>query len=311
MGGIVSLVRAQGSPENIRDSILEALYLGANLIDFKLDSVKSVAIKPNLCYYWDANTGYTTDPRIVAGIIDWVREECGKDVNIKVVEADASAMRTKYAFLILGYEKLAREKQVKLFNLSDDILIEKDVNVNRRKISFKVPQLLLKSDLYINVPKLKIMRATKITCAMKNVFGCIGAPRKVVYHPFLNEAIVGINKILHPHLTIVDGLVGLGRFPVRLDLIMEGIDSFSVDWVASQIAGYDPSRVDFLKIALKEKLGNPDGIVTRGESVAEFKEIFPRASLTSSNHWWSIQFWMLKLYSRIVGDVVPPVLQDE
>jgi uncharacterized protein (DUF362 family) len=307
MGSIVSLVRVQSSVEDIRNSIPRAL----DLIDFKLNSsVKSAAIKPNLCYYWDSDTGYTTDPRVVAGIIDYVRERWGKDVDIKVVEADASAMRTKYAFPVLGYEKLAKEKNVELFNLSDDVLVEKTVHVNKREISFKVPELLLKADLFVNVPKLKIMRATKITCAMKNIFGCMGYRRKVVYHPFLEEAIVGINKILRPHVTVVDGLVALGRFPVKLGLIMAGADPFSVDWVASQIMGYEPSGVGFLKIAMREKFGNPNGITTCGENVAEYKRVFPRENFISSKYLWGIQFWLLKAYQKVTGDIIPPVLED-
>ena len=307
MGSVVSLVRTQSSVEEIKNSVSEAF----DLIDFKPNgSVKSVAIKPNLCYYWEAATGYTTDPRVVAGVIDCVRERYGVDVDIKVVEADASAMRTKYAFPVLGYERLAEEKKVELFNLSNDGLEEKTVHVNHRGISFKVPQILLKSDLFINVPKLKIMRATKITCAMKNVFGCIGIPRKVVYHSLLEEAIVGINKILRPHLTIVDGLVALGRFPVKLGLIMASVDPFSIDWVASQIMGYNPSKVGFLKVAMKEKLGNLDGITTSGESVAEFQKIFPKESFISSKWLWGIQFWLLKAYRKIVGDVIPPALEE-
>jgi uncharacterized protein (DUF362 family) len=306
MGSTISLVRSH-SVEDIKTSVSEAL----RLIGFKSnDAVKSVTIKPNLCYYWDTTTGYTTDPRVVAGVIDYVRTRFGADVNIKVVEADASAMKTKYAFGVLGYEKLAKEKKIELFNLSNDDLLEKTVQVGNREISYKVPQLLLKSDLFINVPKLKIMRTTKITCAMKNIFGCIGFPRKLVYHKFLNEAIVGINKVLHPHVTVVDGLIALGRFPVKLGLIMAGIDPFSVDWVVSQIAGVKPSRVKFLKIASKEGLGDPHGIATYGESVAEFARIFPKENFTSSDYWWGLQFWLLGAYRKIAGDIIPPFLEE-
>lgn len=306
MGSVVSLVRTQSSEEEIENSLAESL----DLINFKSNvPVKSVAIKANLCYYWNAATGYTTDPRVVAEIIDCIRERYGVKTNIRVVEADATAMRTKHAFLMLGYEKLAKEKNVELFNLSNDSVNEKKVQVNGREITFKIPQLLLESDLFINVPKLKTMRATHITCALKNIFGCIASPRKIVYHSFLNEAIVGINKILHPHLTIVDGLIALGRFPVKLDLIMASVDPFSIDWIASQIMGYNPSKIGFLKVAMKENLGNPDGITTRGESVVTFKKIFPKENFFSSGRWWGIQFELLKLYSKIVKDVVPPILE--
>jgi uncharacterized protein (DUF362 family) len=307
VGSVVSLVRTQGSLESIKGSISEAL----SLINFNLDgSIESVVIKPNLCYYWDAATGQTTDPQVVSGIIDFVREKCGEDVDVKVVEADASAMRTKYAFTVLGYERLSQEKNVELFNLSNDSLVEKTVMVGERELSFQVPQLLLNCNLFINVPKLKVMRETKITCAMKNLFGCIGSPRKVVYHPFLDEAIVGINRVLRPHLTIVEGLVALGRFPVKLGLIMAGVDTFSIDWVASQILGYKPSKVRFLKIAMKDGIRNPEGIATRGVNVAEFKKILQKPKFTSSNYWWNAQSRLLKMYCKVVGDVVPPLLDE-
>jgi len=304
---LVSLVLSGDSEKEIRESLHKAL----SLIDFKFDKpVRSVAIKPNLCYYWNASTGYTTDTRIVSGIIDWVREKYGAKVNIKIVEADATAMRTNLAFLMLGYEKLAKIKKVDLFNLSEDSIIEKKVFINGHEIKFKIPRLLLESDLFINVPKLKIMRETYITCAMKNMFGCIASPRKIIYHPILNEAIVGINKILRPHLTIVDGLVALGRFPIKLGLIMASEDPFSIDWVASQIMGYNPYKVKILNISLREKLGDSKKILVCGENIKTFKDRFPKETFLSTKRLWKIQLRLLKLYQRIVGDIIPPILQE-
>jgi len=309
MRNIVGLVKAP-HPQD-QEGIMRSLSQVLDLIDFKAPhSVKSIVIKPNLCYYWDASTGYTTDPRLVAGIVDYARERFGGGVEIKIAEADASAMRTKHVFPVLGYDKLAREKSVELLNLSKDAHVDETVKVDNHEFQFKVPQVLVNSDLFVNVPKLKIMQATKITCAMKNVFGCIGIPRKAIYHPFLNEAIVGINKLLRPHLTIVDGLVGLGHFPRRLGLIMASVDPFSVDWVASQIMGYNPSKVKFLKLAMKENIGNPRRISTVGASVSDFAKIFPREGFLGSKRLWSTMFWLLKAYRKIVGDVVPPVLDE-
>ncbi len=306
MGSVVSLVRSDFSEKGINNSISKAL----DLISFRpRNPLKNVIIKPNLCYYWQAATGCTTDPRVVAGIIDLIRERYGMDINIQVAEADATAMRTKHAFLMLGYEKLAKEKNVELVNLSNGTLEEKTVHVNHHTITFKVPQSLLKADLFVNVPKLKIMRATRITCALKNIFGCIGLPRKIVYHSLLNEAIVGINKALHPHLTIVDGLVALGRYPVRLGLLMVGVDPFTIDCVASQIMGYNPSKIEFLKVAMKEKLVDSDGVETVGEPLTTFKKTFPKENFLSGNWLLSVQFGLLKLYKRIVNDVIPPFLE--
>jgi uncharacterized protein (DUF362 family) len=307
MGSPVSLVSTTASPGKLKDSISAAL----TGINFKPSGhVKTVVIKPNLCYYWDSSTGNTTDPKLVSAIIDYVREKFGEDVSIKVAEADASAMRTKYVFPVLGYDRLAAEKNVQLVNLSADELVETTIKVDGYDLTFKIPQILLKSDLFINVPKLKVMKASTITCAMKNLFGANGIPRKAKYHKHLYEAIVGINKILHPQLTIVDGVIALGSCPIRLDLIMAGTDTFSIDWVASQVMGFSPSRIPFLKLAIKEKVGSTEGIEIVGEKPGAYSKIFPKPRAASSKYIWGIQFALLKAYKKVSGDIIPPMLEE-
>lgn len=306
MGNLVSLVRCDPNKRNLKDSIAKAIALTG----FKPEGkVQTVIIKPNLNYYWEAATGCTTDPKVVGALIDYLRENYGDELNIKVAEADASAMRTEHVFPMLGYNELAYEKRVELFNLSKDTIKKEKVVIRGHEIEFEVPQSLMNADLFINLPKLKIMRTTKITCAMKNMFGCIATPRKFAYHPILNEAIVGINKILRPHLTLVDGLVGLGMHPIKLNLLMASVDVFSVDWVVAQIVGYNPRGVEFLKIALHEKLGSPKGISVRGEELTQFQKIFPGEGLLSQKLLWSFQFRILNLYTRVSGDVIPPFLE--
>ena len=307
MGSSVGLISVTNSKQSLKDDILNSLAL----IDYRWKSnVKSVIIKPNLCYYWNSSTGQTTDPRIVGAIIDVVREKYG-EVDIKIAEADASAMRTKHAFPVLGYTQLSEEKHVGLLNLSEDVLEEKTIKINGSQLTFKVPQALLQSDLFINVPKLKLMRQTTITCAMKNLFGCIGTPRKVKYHSLLSEAIVGMNKFLIPHLTIVDGLVALGAHPVKLNLILSGTDAFSVDYIACKVMGYNPYKVKFLNLAKKEGVGDWTGIELRGiTDLTPYAKTFPKPGIKSSNWLWKVQFSFIKAYKAVSGDIIPPALEE-
>jgi len=90
---------------------------------------------------------------------------------------------------------------------------------------------------------------------------------------------------------------------------MASVDPFSVDWVASRVMGYNPNKVEFLKIAIKEKLGNPKDIVACGENIKDLSRIFPKMSFFSSELLWNIQFRLLNCYSKIVGDVIPPLLE--
>ena len=154
------------------------------------------------------------------------------------------------------------------------------------------------------------MQITRMTCAMKNVFGCIATPRKVIYHKYLNEAIVGINKVLKPNLNVVDGLVGLGNYPARLNLIMAGPDTFSTDWVAAQVMGFNPNRLKFLRIAEKEKLGKGSSVGYVGEDPKLYRDKFPNHSIIPTEHLWSLEIGLLRLYARIVNDVLPPFIRE-
>ena len=308
MSSPVALVNSETDTTSLFNSIAKALQL----LDFDTKrKVNTVVIKPNLCYYWEASSGCTTDPRLVGALIDCLRETYGKNITIKVAEADATAMKTRHVFPVLGYDRLAREKNVELLNLSEDVLKNEKVTVNNQDFEFEIPESLKKADLFINVPKLKTMRVTKITCAMKNIFGCIATPRKFAYHPHLEEAIVGMNKILKPHLTIVDGLVALGRSPIKLNLIIGGSDAFSTDWIVAQIAGHNPRRIRFLRIAMKEGLGDPKRIVTVGDSITLYKKDFPKDSLIPQKLLWKVEFGLLKFYKRVTGDIIPPFLEEE
>ncbi len=306
MNNPVSLVKTKNGKPTKQD-VARAL----ELIEFKApENVHTVNIKSNLCYYWNASTGQTTDPELVGAIIDHLRDSYGHDLDITISEADASAMQTKIAFKLLSYEKLAKEKNVKLQNLSADTIRDVEVQVNGRKIVLKTPESLLKADLFINVAKLKVMRQVHLTCAMKNLFGAIAYPRKVVYHRTLDETIVAINKILKPHLNMVDGIVALGQVPVRLNLLMAGENAFAVDYVAAKVMGYQPSKINFLNLAAKEHLGEPRSVVVRGEKVSDYSKGFPLENNLLARVKMGAQLSLIRAYSKVSGDVIPPVLEE-
>jgi uncharacterized protein (DUF362 family) len=276
---------------------------------FNIGDVQNVAIKPNLCYYWKASTGYTTDPRIVSGIIDEIRERFGNDLDIKIVESDATGMRVKHAFTMLDYAKLSAEKEVELFNLSKDESEKIEVKVGKTELSFNLSKTLLETDLLINVPKMKVMRETHITGALKNLFGCISNARKIKYHSILNETIVGVNKVLKPEINIMDGLCALSKYPVKIDALIGSDSPYSMDYVAATIMGYDPNTIKFMQLAKENGLGDPKNIEVKGESINSFKSVFPHVNNFLYKNSFKTLLKFLKLYTYLVGDVVPPILE--
>jgi uncharacterized protein (DUF362 family) len=121
-----------------------------------------------------------------------------------------------------------------------------------------VPELFYNADLVVNVPKPKYMMDVKITCALKNIFGCNAYPRKFVYHRALNEAIVAINKLIKTDLVVVDGLVVSGKYTKKLNLVMSSTDPVALDAAASRIMGINPKSVKQIVLASREGLGSLD-----------------------------------------------------
>jgi len=276
----MSLVSLAEIRENSGDSMKQAILDSLDLIGYSFErNIKRVVIKPNLCYYWDYSTGQTTDPQFVAALIDLLREKISKDVNIVIVESDASAMKCKYAFKMLNYEKLSSEYDVKLVNLSEEETRTREVTVGTQKFQLAVPRIIEEADLKINIPKIKFtMEEIKVTCALKNIFGCNPYPKKFTYHPKLGEAIVAINKAMPFDLCIIDGNIVSGIQPQRLGLVMASRDAVAIDAAAAKIAGVNPKKMRYLQLAAKEGLGNTN-FVEKGMPLAHFKALYPKKRL--------------------------------
>jgi uncharacterized protein (DUF362 family) len=269
---LVSLVKIRSEAE-IKKGIAESL----DLIQYTWPTnIKSVVIKPNLCYYWDYTTGQTTDPRFIAKLVELIREKVSPNVNISIVESDASAMICKYAFKMLGYEKLAKDYNVKLVNLSEELCSSVHVTINKVRFRFSVPKIIQDANLKINVPKIKYtMKGIELTCALKNIYGCNPYPKKFKYHRMLAETIVALNKVMRFDLCIVDGNIVSGIQPRKLGLVMASQDPVAVDAAAAEIAGLNPRRIKYLQLAEKESIGKIS-YTPRGVPINYFKSRYPR-----------------------------------
>ena len=302
---VVSIARTGFSSPEIKNSIRGLL----DKTDLKAQNVSSILIKTNACFYWDSSTGQTTDLRVISGIIDYMRDRFGNDITIRVGEADASAMRVKHVFDVLKYDEVARQKRVELVNLSEGEKFEKEVTLAGRKILLSFSKKILESDMIINVPKMKTHPLTILTCCLKNVYGMIYESHKYRYHKYLDQAIVGANKVIRPHLNVVDGVIASARQPIKLGCLLAGTDPLAVDSISAMIMGYDPSKIPHLALARREKVGETGEITIVGEDPGKFREVFPTRNVKMEMKTVTILYSLLSAYSRVVGDIIPPSME--
>ena len=262
---------------NFKKAIEESL----KLIDFNFSkNIKKIVIKINACYYWDYTTGQTTDPVFVAALIDILREKISPDVEISLIESDASAMKCKYAYKFLGYEKIFGKSNVKLINLSEEKSDPVTVTCNGQPYEFQVPQIIKNADLKINLPKIKYtMNPIQLTCALKNIFGCNPYPQKFKLHSQLGNVIVALNKAMKFDLCIIDGNIVSGSQPCKLGLVMASTDPLAIDVASARIADLNPNKIPYFKLAKSEGIGSMN-YLEKGVSLDTFKALYPKKTFT-------------------------------
>jgi len=298
--------------ENVNELTSSIKKLFDNL-SIPLKEPRKIIIKPNLCYYWDSSTGQTTSPKLVSALIDYLRAEYPKkELEIVIAEADASAMKTKHAFKMLGYEKLSKEKKVRLLNLSSDPISNFSTKVNSNKCSLAFSQELLDADMIINVPKLKFHRLPMVTGAMKNIYGAIATEHKFSYHKVLSDIIVASNKIVNSNIILVDGLIALGQYPKFLNSLILGSNAFEMDCILAKIIGFNPRNVEYLSLWEREGLGKiSDSEKMWNSGLSQLAKEFPKPHYFRQKISWDSQLFVLSLYAKVMGDVIPPLLLDD
>lgn len=217
-----------------------------------------IGIKPNLVVAKPSGSGATTSPELVAGIIEYLNSRGYK--RITILEGSWVGTRTPDAFRVCGYEELSRRYNVPLIDLQRDKYKEFSVDGTR----INVCESVMKVDYLINVPVLKGHCQTNMTCALKNMKGCIPDFEKRKFHTMgLHKPIAYLNKIIRQSLVIVDGIAGDLNFeeggnPVQMNRIIAGKDPVLIDAYASQLMGFSLDEIPYIKIAQEIGVGSTD-----------------------------------------------------
>jgi uncharacterized protein (DUF362 family) len=253
---IVSIVK-------VNDDIAKSLRRAINLIGgLQLPNVP-ILIKPNICVEEDPSGGATTSSQVIKILINEILR-LKKDATIKIIESDSYAKYVDKAFKNLGFFDLQEEYQEQGFNVSIVNLSKEPTNcILLKGLYFRkvqIPKILLKPKFLISVAKPKTHGLTQITGVLKNQFGCLPEKDKIIYHKYIDEVIVDINKIIKPDLCLVDGLVGMegvtrGNIK-RLGMFLAGYNPVCVDATLARVMGFKPSKIRHIMLAEKAGLGS-------------------------------------------------------
>ncbi|HID19456.1 MAG TPA: DUF362 domain-containing protein [Methanophagales archaeon] len=221
-----------------------------------------VLIKVNICGGVPELTATYSTKEVAEFVVEMVREAGGEPII-----CDADMIWTKFwtNAKAQGWIEWAKQKGVKLVNLSDTKIVYFDFGEESVLRRDRVSKEMLDADVIISIPAMKTHLMTGVTLGMKNMYGTLPEIDKARYHQLgIDEVIYWINHAFTPNLTIIDGSIGgetvgpLSCDAVDFRTIVASNSVVTADAIAAQMMGFDNpgEEIEHIKLAHERTLGD-------------------------------------------------------
>ena len=223
----------------------------------------TVVIKPNIGWDVTPERAGNTNPRLVARIVKHCREAGAKEVYV----FDHTCDNAQRCYRTSGIEQAVKDAGGKMApGGSEGYYQEVTIAGGRSLTKAKEHELVLKSDVFINVPVLKSHSSTRLTIAMKNLMGSVW-DRGYWHSNDLHQCIADFSSYRKPTLNVVDAYAVMKRNGPRgvsvsdvavMKAQLLSRDPVAIDAAATKLFGLEPSSVRYIKLAADKGVGRMD-----------------------------------------------------
>ena len=209
----------------------------------------SVALKPNLVVAGTPENGATTHAGVLSGCIAYFRDHGVNDIS--VIEGSWVGDETMRAMRRAGYDKVCEQYGVPFYDLKKDQTRRIKTAIGNIDICARA----LDAGLLVDLPVLKGHCQTVMTCALKNLKGCLPDREKRRFHTLgLQKPIAALGAALKPRLIVVDSICGdldfeEGGTPVQTNRMYLGTDAVQLDAYGRTLMGLSPEEVPYIELA--------------------------------------------------------------
>lgn len=208
----------------------------------------SVALKPNLVIAGTPDSGATTHAGVLSGCIEYFREHGVQDIS--VIEGSWVGDETMRAMRRAGYDKVCDHYGVPFYDLKKD----QTRTVKTAAGPIDICCRALDAGLLVDLPVLKGHGQTLMTCALKNLKGCLPDREKRHFHAMgLQKPIAALGAALKPRLIVVDSICGdldfeEGGNPIQTNRMYLGTDAVQLDAYGRSLMGLNPEDVPYIEL---------------------------------------------------------------
>lgn len=273
---IVALVRCQTyDPESVDNAVTKGLNLLGGPKTF-MEPGEQLLLKPNLLAADPPEKNSTTHPEVFRAVSRYLQ-----DAGARLVYGDSpAAHRPLGAARKSGIAAVAENFDIPLVDMSQGQIVSfPDGNLIKQ---FEIATGVYQADGIINLPKMKTHALTRMTGAVKNLFGCIPGVLKAEFHARLqnedlfSQMLLDLNRLLKPRLHIMDGITAMeGNGPRNgtgraVNVILLSTDPVALDATAARIMHLSPDLVPTIKWARDWQFGQVDNIEIVGDPLLDF-----------------------------------------
>ncbi len=253
---------------------------------------ENILLKPNMLAPDPPERAVTTHPTVLQAVAQLVKASGGH-----ALFGDSPGMaRQATVARRSGLAQAASVEGVEMVDFSAARTVSHPAGVQNKQ--FRVAEAALDADGIINLAKLKTHGLTRMTGAVKNLFGCVPGLLKAEFHMRLPDPalfgrmLVDLAVLLRPRLHILDAVMAMegngprGGTPKRVGLLLISTDPVALDATACRIIGLDPKFVPTIAAGETAGLGTAraDRIDIVGEplnrvAVKGFKRVARRPSV--------------------------------
>ena len=242
-----------------------------------------VVLKPNLLRAMPPEAGVTTHPSVVRAVARMVREVGARPVIADSPGGPFTPLTLRRLYQKTGMSQVAEETGAEL---NYDTAVTRVPNPHGGLLRLvEVMSVVATADAVINLPKLKTHNLTRLTVAVKNLFGVIPGLTKMGYHAKLQDAhtfsqgLVDIERCVRPVLSITDAVVAMdGNGPSGGDLfdgqvLLVSPDALATDVVAMALVGWEPLSMPTIRVAVEWGIttGRLEDVELRGDSLDDLR----------------------------------------
>jgi len=249
-----------GEPDLMFDKAIESL---GGMQTF-VKKGQSVVVKPNIGWDVSPERAGNTNPLLVKRIV----QQCIAAGASVVYVFDNTCDKWDQCYATSGIKQAVSDAGGKMVPGNQESYYQQvEIKQGKKLQSAKVHELILESDVFINVPVVKHHSSAGLTLAMKNLMGVVW-DRMFWHRNDLQQCIADYATFYRkPALNVVDayrimlrnGPRGVSTADVSLQKqLLLSTDMVAIDAAAAKIFGKEPSDIAHIKIAEQMGVGRAD-----------------------------------------------------